>query len=159
MTEYSQLVVEKTLSYFSGELDDIRIYNRVLDAAEIGSLYHEGGWTLPLPVELTSFTAAANSNTADLKWNTATEVNNYGFEVQRTVNSGSWAKVSFVAGNGTSNVPHNYSYTDKVGTAGTYSYRLKQIDHNGAFTYSQEVQVTIAVPKVLALSQNFPDPF
>jgi hypothetical protein len=144
---------------FSGELDDIRIYNRVLDTAEIGSLYHEGGWTLPLPVELTSFTAAANSNTADLKWNTATEVNNYGFEVQRTVNSGSWAKVSFVAGNGTSNVPHNYSYTDKVGTAGTYSYRLKQIDHNGAFVYSQVVQVTIEAPKVFALNQNYPNPF
>ncbi len=111
-----------------------------------------------LPVELTSFTASASGTTVELQWTTATEINNFGFNIERAINS-SWTKVGFVAANGTSNGPHTYSYTDNIGTAGTYSYRLKQIDHDGAFVYSQEVQVTIAVPKVLALSQNFPEPF
>jgi len=118
-----------------------------------------------LPVELTSFTATAENGAAALEWKTATEVNNAGFEVQRqAVNSNqrsaaSWGKIGFVEGNGTSNAPHTYSYADNVGGAATYSYRLKQIDHDGAFTYSVSAQVSIGVPKVLALDQNFPNPF
>jgi len=118
-----------------------------------------------LPVELVSFSAVTNQFSAELSWRTATEINNSGFEVQRrTVSSNqsslnSWGKVGFIQGNGTSNSPHNYSYADNVGSVGTYSYRLKQIDHNGAFVYSQEVQVTIEAPKIFALSQNYPDPF
>jgi Domain of unknown function (DUF5050)/Secretion system C-terminal sorting domain len=118
-----------------------------------------------LPVELTSFTALLKENTAQLSWATATEVNNYGFDVQRRAVPGSqpsviaWGKVGFVQGNGTSNTRHEYSYTDNVGSAGTYSYRLKQIDRDGAFKYSQEVQVTFGAPIRFALSQNYPDPF
>ncbi len=118
-----------------------------------------------LPVELTSFIATSSNSTATLAWKTATEVNNYGFEVQRGMVStsqsseASWGKIGFVQGSGTSNVQHNYSYTDNV-RAGSYSYRLKQIDHNGAFVYSQEVEVTIGVaPSVFALAQNYPNPF
>jgi len=118
-----------------------------------------------LPVELVAFTATSNQMTTVLTWKTATEVNNAGFEIDRssmnnvqsTINR--WAKIGFVRGNGTTNSPHNYSYIDNVETAGTCSYRLKQIDHNGAFKYSQAVQVTIAVPKILALNQNYPNPF
>ncbi len=119
-----------------------------------------------LPVELTSFTASVSNLTTLLVWKTATEVNNAGFDVERnsmnnhqsTINS--WTEVGFVGGHGTTNAPHNYSFTDNVGTAGTYSYRLKQIDHNGAFTYSQEVQVQVdAAPKVFGLAQNYPNPF
>jgi len=98
MTDTQQLVFEKTLS-FSGKLDDIRIYNRVLDTAEIGSLTMKADGRFRFLSNLHPSLLQQNSNTADLKWNTATEVNNYVFEVQRTVNSGSWAKVSFVAGN------------------------------------------------------------
>ena len=72
----------------------------------------------------------------------------------------SWTKVGFVTGHGTTNSPQQYSYSDNVGTAGTYSYRLKQIDHNGAFTYSQEIRVEVGgVPKEFALAQNYPNPF
>ena len=119
-----------------------------------------------LPVELTSFIATSSNSTATLAWKTATEVNNYGFEVQRGMVStsqsseASWGKIGFVQGSGTSNVQHNYSYTDNVGSAGSYSYRLKQIDHNGAFVYSQEVEVAVGVaPSVFALAQNYPNPF
>ena len=72
----------------------------------------------------------------------------------------SWTKVGFVTGHGTTNAPQQYSYSDNVGTAGTYSYRLKQIDHNGAFTYSQEVSVQAGeVPRVFGFAQNYPNPF
>jgi hypothetical protein len=124
----------------------------------------------PLPVELSSFIATSKLSTAELQWKTVTEVNNTGFDIERRdpyptlplAGGGQgkgWTKIGSVAGAGTSNAPHNYSYTDNVGSAGTYSYRLKQIDHDGAFVYSQAVQVTIAVAKVLALSQNYPEPF
>ena len=120
----------------------------------------------PLPVEMTSFTSAAQSTSAMLKWSTATEVNNYGFEVERrSVNSEqltvkSWAKVGFVAGNGTSNATRNYTYADNNLSAGTYAYRIKQIDNDDAFKYSASTEVTIAgVPKELKLFGNYPNPF
>ena len=114
-----------------------------------------------LPVELTSFTASVSRFTTVLAWKTATEVNNAGFEIERQpVTTQQWTKIGSVAGAGTSNVMHNYSYTDNVGTAGTYSYRLKQIDNDGAFTYSQEVEVAVGVaPNAFALGQNYPNPF
>ena len=118
-----------------------------------------------LPVELASFTASVTNLNTQLKWSTATEVNNYGFDVERrTVSSqlsavSSWAKVGFVNGNGTSNVQHSYSFSDNITESGTYAYRLKQIDNSGTFKYSQETQVTIEVPKVFNLNQNYPNPF
>jgi hypothetical protein len=131
-------------------------------------LAHTGAVTVSsnvLPVELVSFTATANRMDADLHWSTATEVNNYGFDVERrlinsqssTVNS--WTKIGFVEGNGTSNSAHSYSYTDASVSSGTCAYRLKQIDNNGTYKYSSETEITIAVPKVVALNQNYPNPF
>ena len=125
----------------------------------------------PLPVELTSFTATAASNSATLSWKTATEVNNYGFEVERRLVSTDlsqpspqrggqgWGQIGFVTGNGTSSSTHSYSYKDASVSSGTYAYRLKQIDNGGTYKYSSEAEVTIAVPKVFALNQNYPNPF
>ena len=119
----------------------------------------------PTPVVLTSFTAVTQKVSAQLKWNTATEVNNFGFEIERrTINSqqsaiGSWQKIGFVAGAGTSNSSHDYLYSDNTVAAGSFAYRLKQIDMNGSFKYSQETQVTIEAPKVFSLNQNYPNPF
>jgi hypothetical protein len=123
-----------------------------------------GSGTL-LPVELVTFNATANNNTVALFWRTATEVNNYGFEIERRIvsssqsSASSWIKIGFVQGNGTSNTLHSYSFADKNFSTGTYAYRLKQIDNSGAFKYSQETEVTLGVPSVFALSQNFPNPF
>jgi hypothetical protein len=138
----------------------------VLTLTEIQALYNESN---PLPVELTSFTPTSNRDNVIINWKTATEVNNYGFEVERRkavkpLSSGVdeinlWTKIGFVQGNGTSNSPHNYSFTDEKLDAGTYAYQLKQIDNNGAFKYSQEAEVTVVVPKVFALNQNYPNPF
>ena len=111
------------------------------------------------PVELVSFTATADRMNTDLHWSTATEINNSGFEIQRRQTS-DWTKVGFVAGAGTSNAPRNYSYTDNNLSAGSYAYRLKQIDNNGAFKYGTTVEVTISsAPQAFALSQNYPNPF
>ena len=115
--------------------------------------------TYPLPVELTSFRQSTSSNNIALTWNTATEANNYGFEVDRKVgDSQPWSKIGFVAGFGTSNSPHSYSYVDAKLNAGRYSYRLKQIDNDGNFKYSERI-VTEIMPHMFSLQQNYPDPF
>jgi len=135
------------------------------DTLNVTGTYTNNGGTVInngvlLPVEMTSFSAAAQTTSALLAWSTATEVNNYGFEIERrAIPSIVWAKVGFVAGNGTSNTAHNYSFTDAALATGSYAYRLKQIDNNGAFKYSQEAQVTIETPRVFSLNQNFPNPF
>ena len=129
-----------------------------------GGTVNNGG-TL-LPVEMTCFTAVAQKTSALLAWSTATEVNNYGFEVERSgmSNTGlgtmNWQKFGFVAGAGTSNAPHEYSFTDKNVPPGRYTYRLKQIDRDGSFKYSQSVEVEVeTAPHIFSLSQNYPDPF
>lgn len=111
----------------------------------------------PLPVELTSFTAVSRGKNVELKWNTATETNNSGFDVEKNV-SGSWSKIGFVEGNGTSNAPKSYSFVD-ASAKGTVSYRLKQIDRDGKFEYSNVVEATVAEVKSFGLDQNYPNPF
>ena len=118
-----------------------------------------------LPVELVSFKATVASNTATLTWQTATEVNNYGFDVERRLvhshssTFDSWGKIGFVKGSGTSNSAHSYSYTDASVSSGTYAYKLKQIDNDGTYKYLYEAEVTVSVPNVFALNQNYPNPF
>ena len=117
----------------------------------------------PLPVELSFFSTSTNGSTVKLSWKTETEVNNYGFEVERASLSASplrvWEKIGFVNGNGNSNSPKSYSYEDKNLTAGKYSYRIKQIDNDGQFEYSKTIEVDFGAPKKFELSQNYPNPF
>jgi Secretion system C-terminal sorting domain len=112
-----------------------------------------------LPVELTSFSAVTIGSTVKLIWNTATEINNYGFEVERSVVKGEWDKIGFVNGNGNSNSPKDYSFVDDKVSAGKYSYRLKQIDNDGQFEYSKTINVDFNGVKKFELSQNYPNPF
>jgi hypothetical protein len=136
--------------------------------------------TVALSVELVSFTALPQGNRVELRWKTATETNNHGFEVERKLvsrfkdqdaggttsnlkletSNSSWTRIAFVEGSGTSNTSHEYTYTDRSLSAGKYSFRLKQIDRDGQFSYSPEVEVTAGVaPKEFILSQNYPNPF
>ena len=117
-----------------------------------------------LPVELSSFSAATIGSTVKLSWNTATEVNNYGFDVERKVGSsqstlGNYEKIGFVDGNGNSNSPKSYSFVDNKVSTGKYSYRLKQIDNDGQFEYSKTIEIDFNSPKNFELSQNYPNPF
>jgi len=115
-----------------------------------------------LPVELNSFTADFNNSVVKLEWETASEKNNLGFQIERSkLNSQhlEWLNIGFVSGNGTTTKPHNYTFTDKNLPAGSYKYRLKQIDYDGTFEYSDIVQVEVSPPKEFSLNQNYPNPF
>jgi len=114
----------------------------------------------PLPVELSLFTATLAKNEISLYWKTETEVDNFGFDVERRINGGDWNKVTFIQGHGNSNSPKEYSYNDKDLFAGgsKFQYRLKQIDTDGNFDYSDIIEVEV-VPDQYELSQNYPNPF
>lgn len=113
----------------------------------------------PLPVELVSFTASVVSNDVQLTWITASEFNNRGFDVERASLNGEWEKIVFISGAGTATESISYLYTDKNVFSGTHLYRLKQIDFNGSFVYSNTIEVTIEVPVNYNLAQNYPNPF
>ena len=112
-----------------------------------------------IPVELTSFTASVSDNTIILNWMTATETNNFKFEIERKRNQTIWKTIGFVYGHGTTTEPISYCFTDNYTAEGTYFYRLKQIDLDGTFNYSAETEVKIIRPIKFSLSQNYPNPF
>jgi hypothetical protein len=111
-----------------------------------------------VPVELSSFNANVNGTDVNLTWSTATETNNSGFEVQRKSGS-DFVTIGFVRGNGTTTEVQNYSFTDSKLSVGNYSYRLKQVDFDGTFEYSNVINVDLTAPAVFALEQNYPNPF
>jgi len=111
-----------------------------------------------VPVELTSFVALTNDNDVILNWQTSTETNNQGFEIQRS-NDGEFEKVGFVPGHGTTTEFQSYTFIDKYVLAGEYSYRLKQMDYDGTSEYSNLVEVEVTQPIEYILSQNYPNPF
>lgn len=122
----------------------------------------------PLPVELTSFIARVSGGRVTLLWETATEVDNYGFEIERrkvsanddSMKVNNWHKVGFVEGHSTTNSPKYYSFEDGNIAPGRYFYRLKQIDNDGDFAYSAEVFADVnSTPSKYRLDQNFPNPF
>jgi Secretion system C-terminal sorting domain len=117
--------------------------------------------TESVPVELISFSATVNGNSVTLNWLTATETNNYGFEMLRrtSTNINEWEIIGFVGGNGTTTEKQSYSFTDELLLSGKYHYRLKQIDFDGSYEFSQILEVNIEVPAKFSLEQNFPNPF
>ncbi len=154
----------------------LTLLNSSLGLTGSGTTYSDFTWTVfsedattgdpntgqALPVELTSFSAATIGSDIKLSWKTATEINNYGFEIQKSgvgSQKTEWSAIGFVNGNGNSNSPKNYSFVDDNVTAGKYSYRLKQIDNDGQFEYSKTVEVNLGAPKKFELSQNYPNPF
>ena len=111
----------------------------------------------PLPVELNSFTAINSGNEVNLSWITSSEINNKGFEVERKKSE--WEKIGFVQGYGTTTEQKYYSFTDDKLSTGVYYYRLKQIDFDGSFSYSNEIELDINVVSEFELEQNYPNPF
>lgn len=111
-----------------------------------------------IPVELTSFTGQSNGLNAVLAWETASETNNAGFEVQMDAGAG-WQALGFVDGHGTTTEAQSYSYSTGELDPGTYTFRLKQIDFDGAFEYHGNVEVTIETPGTHTLSDVYPNPF
>ncbi|MBL1123926.1 MAG: T9SS type A sorting domain-containing protein [Ignavibacteriota bacterium] len=118
-----------------------------------------------VPVELQSFTAEIIGSDVNLLWSTATETNNSGFDVEKKALSfgeglgEAWKTIGFVHGFGTTTEVHHYLFVDERLQAGNYQYRLKQIDFDGTFEYSNIIEVTIDAPIEFSLEQNFPNPF
>jgi len=111
------------------------------------------------PVELTSFAAEINGRDVKLSWATATETNNKGFEVERKSEDSQYRGIAFIEGYGTTAIQQQYIFVDKNISVSDYFYRLKQIDFNGAWAYSKEVEVDVNTPLNFFLSQNYPNPF
>ena len=123
-----------------------------------------------IPVELKSFSSRVNGTSIILNWTTATETNNRGFNIERSQTGGTknspengytegWETIGFVSGSGTTIEPVKYSFEDKNISPGSYDYRLKQIDFDGSFNYSDAVSVKVDIPEQFSLKQNFPNPF
>jgi hypothetical protein len=112
-----------------------------------------------IPVELVSFSSSVINNTVGLNWITATELNNSGFEIQKSLDNSNWNKVGFVTGHGTSSEVHSYSFVDANPVTGISYYRLKQIDFDGTSEYSNIVEVVYGAVAEFALEQNYPNPF
>jgi hypothetical protein len=112
-----------------------------------------------IPVELTSFSASVVDQEIILNWATATELNNYGFEIERSYDNNTFEKVGFVPGFGTTTETKSYTFTITRPLAGLQYYRLKQIDYDGTHTYYNSVEIDGPVPDNFELSQNYPNPF
>lgn len=112
-----------------------------------------------VPVELTSFKAVSSRSDVILQWTTATELNNLGFEIQRKSQNSEYEAVGFLSGAGTTTESRTYFFTDSKLANGVYYYRLKQMDYDGAFTFSDEIVIEVDAPTEFALDQNYPNPF
>ena len=138
--------------YVTNDIDnDIRVWDTPYKGADEA----EG-----LPVEMGSFTSSVSGSNVVLSWTTKTEKNNAGFEIQRKSTTEGWTVIGHVSGTGTSTLENSYNFTDKNLAAGKYSYRIKQTDFGGSYTfYALSGEVEIASPAVYSLSQNYPNPF
>lgn len=115
----------------------------------------------PLPVELSEFIGNYSGGKVFLHWATETEINNYGFEIERSTagKPGGWETIGFVKGSGNSNSPISYYFTDNFSRPGTFGYRLRQIDIDGKIKYPGEIRIIIPTGDELLLKQNYPNPF
>jgi len=170
LSSYSNGFIAGQIAYIANTLnvsfDSVRTLARLKGSEEgewdfyngFGSIQPGEILTNPLPVELASFTAKIIGNKIKLLWQTSTEINNFGFDVEKLENN-SWTKIGFVNGNGTSNSPKDYAFTDeKPEIAGIVQYRLKQIDNDGQSQYSEVISISVT-PDNFELFQNYPNPF
>ncbi len=116
-----------------------------------------------IPVELVSFTSSVNENNVTLNWMTATETNNMGFQIERGKTKDArreeWDIIGFIDGKGTTTEIQTYSFSDENLDAGNYQYRLKQMDFDGSYSYSNIIEAEIVSPNKFILEQNYPNPF
>lgn len=132
--------------------ENCQIDSYIIDLSNLGGT--------PVPIELVSFTVNSNNDHVILNWTTASETNNYGFEVERRIGNADYEVLGFVPGNGTTSIWQSYSFVDKnVQSSVKYSYRLKQIDLDGTFEYSQELYIEVGFPTEFRLLGNYPNPF
>jgi hypothetical protein len=140
---------------------DNRSYNYDIYVSRVDKDGNLGGF---IPVELVSFNTDVNDGCVTLTWLTATETNNKGFEIERNKSVErkkqiEWENIGYINGSGTTSSPNSYSFIDKYPLPGSSRYRVKQIDYDGSFRYSDEVTVEVNNQLQFPLFQNYPNPF
>lgn len=114
---------------------------------------------VPLPVELVSFSGEVSNADVVLRWATETESNNAGFAVEHAYRSRRFEQVGFVTGAGSTLEGQTYSYSLTGLNPGRHFFRLKQIDYDGSFAYSAEIEIEVGVPGKYLLESAYPNPF
>ena len=127
-------------------------------APDLGAF--ESGVQTYVPIELIALTAKQINYSVELQWLSVTEINNKGFEIEKKSNTKDWSRIGFIPGKGNSSEPVKYNYSDNFITPGTSYYRLKQIDFDGRYVYSNSINIDISqnITKYF-LNQNYPNPF
>lgn len=141
--------------------------NHIIAVGTDGKIFYSSDsgitWGINLPVELTSFTAVERAGTVLLTWITASEMNNHRFEIERLLISDNeqseWALIGYKLGKGTTTERNEYTFIDKNISSGHYLYRLKQVNYDGSYEYTDAVEVMVNVPQRFSLDQNYPNPF
>jgi len=136
-------------------------YYLKMSRASFGTLATLANVSEIVPVELASFSASVIQSRIILKWTTASELNNSGFEIERSIDNNIFVTIGFVEGNGTTTEPKFYSFEDlsPITENNTIYYRLKQVDFDGKFSYSKTINVEFNLLEDFALKQNYPNPF
>jgi hypothetical protein len=142
----------------STKIKSLKYHGSILYAGTIVGL---GYFLGELPVEITSFSGSLTNQIVTLNWATASETNNSGFEIQRKFKNNNWTTIGFVKGNGTTTNQNSYTFSDNLlefGLFGNVFYRLKQVDYDGTYFYSDEIEIDL--PQIdFVLFQNYPNPF
>jgi len=173
LDEYNGIVIGKKLLHTNNGGTTWQTYKLVEDFLLSGTMINDSVWYAVgqygsilkhksdgfIPVELISFTTVVLGNIVQLNWSTVTETNNSGFEIQRKQDNEDFKIIAFVNGNGTTANKTDYKYVDNNLTQGNYLYRLKQIDFNGQFEYSEVINVSVGSLDRYELIQNYPNPF
>ena len=150
--------INHNLTYSSNK---ILVFDNKIMACVTGTT-NGGVWIFTdnaIPVELIYFIADVVHDAVLLKWQTATETNNQGFEIERSDDNKKFSKIGFVDGKGTTTERSFYVYNDYLTPEGKIYYRLKQLDLDGTFKYSKTVEVDFSSTAEFSLSQNHPNPF
>ena len=165
---YHEVQNESMTYYFdyTGNIYEILLYNTNLSSEDRLSVeqYLVDKYQLTdvsLPVELVNFSGEHTNSHITLQWETASEINNKGFEVQRKQkDETAFRTIAFIEGSSNSSSTQKYIYRDKkANKSASYNYRLKQLDYDGSFEYSQEITIEMEVPEKLVVNQNNPNPF
>ena len=150
-------------SGISWRLSDINS-NTVIFDADFDDITSNGQFinpqSTPLPIEISTFTSSVKGRDIFLNWITVTEINTSHFEVERKTGSDTeWKTIASVKAHGNTNSPREYSFADKKLNSGLYNYRLKLLDNNGSYSYSETVFAEVELPDHFVLNQNYPNPF